>query len=97
MNKIYILHMQQIIRKVEERQMVRISIISLVLVKLCWFIQFEKSPVSETDEIYLHQKSVSHRRNLPPVAPTDGFEEGLVISETTEDKSQYSEFYWWTK
>lgn len=28
---------------------------------------------------------------------TDGFEEGLVISETTEDKSQYSEFYWWTK
>lgn len=50
--------------------MVQISIISLVLVKLCWFIQFEKSPVSETNEIYLHQKPVSHRRDLPPVAPT---------------------------
>lgn len=29
---------------------------------------------------------------LPPYR-TDGFEEGVVISETSEYKSQYSEFY----
>lgn len=45
-NKIYVLYMppeetKKQNRKVEESQMVQISIIPLVSVEACWFIQFE--------------------------------------------------------